>query len=305
MNILAIVLVVLLVLVAALASVTLLSLRSLSRRFDTAIHESVAAALAEDREREMAEARTFWAEQEARMAEDSVYGEPAYGDPLFDSDNLVLLPAPRGYVDDEGEIDPEFSDALRSVLEEMIADSGTAGGGSAGGGSAGGSGAGSGTDSAGPVVGSGTGTSTGSAPGLPAAVPTPTPAHPSVPGFVPQQTPTPEWTDLRLTELVAVGTVLRDVRSGPMGTLDVYVFEDETTLCIAPGDAEAGARLRKAMDEGSEVRLLGSSRLTGAHALTFALGGETDAAGAASGTDAEGAAVPAVYILADRVIASL
>jgi hypothetical protein len=72
-----------------------------------------------------------------------------------------------------------------------------------------------------------------------------------------------------------------------MGTLDVYVFEDETTLCIAPGDPETGARLRDAVNAGSEVRLLGSSRLPGGHALTFTLGEET------------------AYILADRVVASL
>jgi hypothetical protein len=74
-----------------------------------------------------------------------------------------------------------------------------------------------------------------------------------------------------------------------MGTLDVYVFEDETTLCIAPGDPAAGAKLREAVADGTEVRLLGSSRLSGAHALTFALG------------EAE----ETVYILADRVVASL
>jgi hypothetical protein len=72
-----------------------------------------------------------------------------------------------------------------------------------------------------------------------------------------------------------------------MGTLDVYVFEDETTLCIAPGDPETGARLRDAVNGGGEVRLLGSSRLPGGHALTFTLGEET------------------AYILADRVVASL
>jgi hypothetical protein len=226
------------VLAVATAAVvaTLLSVRGLSRRFDAAVHDAVTTALAEDREREMAEARAFWAEQEARAAEDSV----------------MVLPAPRGYVDDEGEMNPEFADALRSALEELISESN----GSAGH----------------PVT-------------LPPALPVP---HPSRPGFVPQPTPTPEWTDLRLDELVSVGIVLRDVRPGPMGTLDVYVFEDETTLCIAPGDPAAGARLREAVDGGAEVRLLGSSRLPGAHALTFTLGAEDT-----------------VYILADRVVASL
>ncbi|MFC1415127.1 hypothetical protein [Streptacidiphilus cavernicola] len=262
--------VVLLVLSAALlatagvAGATLLSLRALTRRFDAAVREAVTTALAEDREREMVEARAFWAEQEARASEDadldddSSYATGPFGnESVFDSENLVLLPAPRGYVDDEGEMDAEFADALRSVLEEMISE--------------------------------GNGAAGHPAPGAAApAAPAPA-AHPSHPGFIPQPTPTPEWTDLRLDELVAVGVALRDVRPGPMGTLDVYVFEDETTLCIAPGDPVAGARLREAIVSGTEVRLLGNSRLSGAHALTFALG------------EAE----ETVYILADRVVASL
>jgi hypothetical protein len=276
-NILAFVLTALLVFTAATATACLVALRRLARRFDSAVRESVAVALADDREREMAEARSFWAEQEARMAEDSL----GVGEPLFDSESVVLLPAPRGYVDDQGEMDPEFADALRSALEEMISE-----------------------------------TSSGSA-GHPAAPVAPAgdrpdrPAHPSMPGSlnkhtVPQPTPSPEWTDLRLDELVAVGITLRDVRPGPMGTLDVYIFEDETTLCIAPGDPVAGARLRAAVDAGAPVRLLGNSRLPGGHALTFALG----TAEAADGADTAGAIGDehdgeTVYILADRVVASL
>ncbi|MEY9963074.1 hypothetical protein ABIA33_001100 [Streptacidiphilus sp. MAP12-16] len=258
MNVLTLVLLAMLVFVAAVAVATFLALRTLTRRFDAAVRESVSTALAEDREREIAEARTFWAEQEARAAEDSVLaGESVFADGA--GDNLVLLPAPRGYVDDEGEMDPEFADALRSALEELISESNSSAGGH-------------------PVAHP-------APPGRPGH-----PAHPSVTGFIPQPTPTPEWTDLRLIELVEVGALLRDVRPGPMGTLDVYVFEDETTLCIAPGDRAAGARLIEAVSAGVEVRLLGSSRLPGAHALTFALGAESD---------------DTVYILADRVVASL
>jgi hypothetical protein len=255
-------LVVLALLVLVLAAATAVgsflavrALKALDRRFDASVRDAVTAALAEDREREMAEARTFWAEQEARAAEDELFGDGLGGGAGTDEafgDNLVLLPAPRGYVDDEGTMDPEFADALRTALENLISE----------------------TEAAPGRGGAGTGAGNGA-------------HHPSLPGFVPQPTPTPEWTDLRLGELVDVGILLRDVRPGPMGTLDVYVFEDETTLCIAPGDPETGARLRDAVNAGSEVRLLGSSRLPGGHALTFTLGEET------------------AYILADRVVASL
>lgn len=285
MTVIAVVLLVLLALVGSVAVASLLALRTFVARFDDSVRSAVTAALAEDREREMAEARSFWAEQEARAAEDAVlvgdypevlpggfpgvFHEDTAFDSVFDSENVVLLPTPRGYLDDEGTMDPEFADALRSALEDLISES---------------NGNGHPAPPAGP----------GAAPSAaPAGVGTPIAptGHPSRLGFVPQPTPTPEWTDLRLTELVEVGIVLRDVRPGPSGTLDVYVFEDETTLCIAPGDPAAAGRLRDALLADTEVRLLGSSRLPGAHALTFALGAEED--------------METVYILADRVVASL
>lgn len=267
------------VLAAAIAAgvlVAVRALRSLDRRFDASVREAVTAALAQDREREMEEARAFWAEQEARAAEDEVYGGTAGGQDggqdgggLFGDADVVLLPAPRGYVDDEGTMDPEFAEALRSALEDLISE----------------------TEAGRGAPGAGNAPSTAGAPGT-ASTASPSRTdhgthHPSMPGFVPQPTSTPEWTDLRLMELVDVGITLRDVRPGPMGTLDVYVFEDETTLCVAPGDPATGARIRGAIDRGAEVRLLGSSRLPGGHALTFTLGEET------------------AYIIADRVVASL
>ncbi|MBC3842770.1 hypothetical protein GXW82_29080 [Streptacidiphilus sp. 4-A2] len=259
------------VLTAAAATGVLIAvraLRSLDRRFDASVQRARRAALAQDREREMEEARTFWAEQEARAAEDDLYGDTAPGGGLFQDANLALLPAPRGYVDDEGTMDPEFAEALRNALEDLLSETEA-------GRRAGANG-----------VGTAQGPLGGSAPAAPGHAGQ-SAHHPSMPGFIPQPTSTPEWTDLRLMELVDVGIVLRDVRPGPMGTLDVYVFEDETTLCVAPGDPETGARIRAAVAEGAEVRLLGSSRLPGGHALTFTLGDET------------------AYILADRVVASL
>ncbi|QMU75085.1 hypothetical protein GXW83_04240 [Streptacidiphilus sp. PB12-B1b] len=287
MTVLLVVLASLLFVLAAATAIGALTavrmIRSLTRGFDASVRDAVATALAEDREREMAEARAFWAEQEARAAEDAVSPEDEAGlEGLLEGADLVLLPAPRGYVDDEGTMDPEFADALRSALEDLISETDPARGGH--GGTAGAGGGSTGGSSGSSTGGGSAPTATGST-----AIPRPSrPHHPSVPGFVPQPVATPEWTDLRLLELVDVGIVLRDVRPGPMGTLDVYVFEDETTLCIAPGDRAAGGRIIEAITEGAEVTLLGSSRLPGGHALTFGLGDDET-----------------VYILADRVVASL
>lgn len=81
---------ILLLILITVSTAVLLHLRGLSRRLDAqaaaqaapvpvdeaAIRQAVAEALAADREREITEARAFWAEQEARAAEDA---------PLFDS----------------------------------------------------------------------------------------------------------------------------------------------------------------------------------------------------------------------------
>lgn len=114
--------------------------------------------------------------------------------------------------------------------------------------------------------------------------------HPSHPDFVPVQTPVVadhESTVARLEELAEARTALADVRPGPLGTLDVYVFTDGTTLCMTPGHRETSERLAEALREGDTPVLLGGSGISGAYALTFSCGEES------------------VYILADRVIASL
>jgi hypothetical protein len=90
-----------------------------------------------------------------------------------------------------------------------------------------------------------------------------------------------------LEELAASRTELTDVRPGPLGTLDVYVFADGTTLCMTPGHRETAERLATALTAGETPYLLGGSGISGAYTLTFACGEES------------------VYILADRVIASL
>ncbi|WP_405802022.1 hypothetical protein [Streptomyces sp. NBC_01506] len=151
--------------------------------------------------------------------------------------------------------------------------------------------------------------------------------HPSHPDFVPVRTPVVtdhERTVARLEELADARTALADVRPGPLGTLDVYVFTDGTTLCMTPGHRETAERLAGALRAGGTPFLLGGSGISGAYALTFSCGANGVTAGADDETtgettgDAEnpagagnvsatgdGAADDHIYILADRVIASL
>lgn len=198
-------------------------------------------------------------------------------------------------------MDPEFGEALRSALEDLINDSGTLPAPSAGSHpSQGGSGAPA--EPAAPAEARARREADLLATGLDAGLLDPEPAaeaaveaapvadprrHPSHPDFVPSQTSSREWTDTKLTALAEEGIALTDVRPGPLGTLDVYAFADGTTLCVAPGDREAAYRLIDAVRAGEDVRLLGGSRFSGSYSLTFS-------------TDEE-----AVYVLADRVVASI
>ncbi|MGW1069102.1 hypothetical protein ACWD4F_31900 [Streptomyces aureus] len=205
------------------------------------IRTAVAEALAEERERELAEARAFWAAQEARDASDapSLLGLP---------DSELFLPRHSDFAGlDHLEPVAETSTDLEEFLQ--------------------------------------TGTA-GDSPELAAA----RRRHPSHPDFVPVQSPVVsdhERTVTRLEELAASGTELTDVRPGPLGTLDVYVFADGTTLCMTPGHRETAQRLAAALTAGQSPVLLGGSGVSGAYALTFSFGEEN------------------IYILADRVIASL
>ncbi|MEU6681317.1 hypothetical protein [Streptomyces sp. NPDC046853] len=209
------------------------------------IRTAVAEALAEERERELAEARAFWAAQEARDASDApslLSGLPGLSDM---ADELFL---PR-----QADLAGLEADSLEPVIEpyaepadEFASDS----------------------------------------PELAAA----RRRHPSHPDFVPVQSPVNgdhERTVACLEELAGARTALADVRPGPLGTLDVYVFTDGTTLCMTPGHRETAELLADALRDGHAPVLLGGSGVSGAYALTFECGTEN------------------VYILADRVIASV
>ncbi|MFE6285945.1 hypothetical protein [Streptomyces sp. NPDC057877] len=211
------------------------------------IRAAVAEALAEERERELAEARAFWAAQEARDASDA----PTLLGSLPDSE--LFLPRQADFAGLEPlepvtEPGPEPDDHSPKDYVQGGAPS--------------------------------------DSPELAAA----RRRHPSHPDFVPNPSPVVndhERTVATLEELAAAGTELTDVRPGPLGTLDVYVFADGTTLCMTPGHRETAERLAAALRTGETPVLLGGSGISGAYTLTFSCGEEK------------------VYILADRVIASL
>lgn len=242
------------------------------------IRAAVADALAEERERELAEARAFWAAQEARDAADapSLLGgltglgedgapdartelsERAEGDRL---DSLPFLPRQADLAGLEPLLGPEALDPMGTLepveaLEPLDAPEWEH-------------------------------TEETESAELAAA----RRRHPSHPDF----SPSPivgdrERTVERLEELAEGKVPLVDVRPGPLGTLDVYVFGDGTTLCLTPGHQETSERVAEALATGHTPVLVGGSGIAGAFALTFAWG--------------EGRQ-ESVYILADRVIASL
>ncbi|MFP8962471.1 hypothetical protein ACLIYP_18230 [Streptomyces nanhaiensis] len=287
------------------------------------IRSAVAAALAEERERELAEARAFWAAQEAR-----------------DNRAESLLPEGRGAEYEGAGLDPALLDAL---LERAL-DGGAHEGEAFVPRQTDREGAGSGANVRRPAAPGSEDAGESGDPGDPGDPGKPRPSghtaggkgagadsaelaaarrrHPSHPGYdlngdpvVPGPATGPddledsrrsdgtgesggatgtaadtadhESTRLRLAELAERRTPLADVRPGPLGTLDVYVFADGTTVCMTPGHRETAERLAAAVREGVEPVLLGGSGVSGSYALTFACGGES------------------VYVLADRVIASL
>lgn len=211
------------------------------------IRAAVADALADERERELAEARAFWAEQETREAagETGLYAEGRPGDGYDIPGGPSVLPflprqadfagleaAAEGAVEGVGGLEAEAAEATLPT---------------------------------------------------PGAIP-----HPSGPDFTPSPVvASRDQTADRLAELADARIPLSDVRPGPLGTLDVYVFADGTTLCMTPGHRETALRLSRALDRGEVPVLRGGSAIAGAYALTFAFGDES------------------VYVLADRVVTSL
>lgn len=222
------------------------------------IRAAVTEALAEERERELAEARAFWAAQESRDAADA----PSLltGFTTAEQDAFSYLgPEPADFFEgmDDGELQrmlraaqarADAEDAAEAAAEDFPEDS--------------------------------------------AELAAARRRHPSHPDFVPVRQPTviagdDESTLRRLEELAEARVVLSDIRPGPLGTLDMYVFTDGTTLGMTPGHRDTAELLGQALRDGNPPVLLGGSSLSGAYALTFSCGEEN------------------VYILADRVIASM
>ncbi|WP_370656792.1 hypothetical protein [Streptomyces sp. NBS 14/10] len=256
------------------------------------IRAAVADALAEERERELAEARAFWAAQEARDTASAADAHPLLGrlaglgeEPQTDLIPYVPRQAGPGGVEPLLDLDALGPDTLDPAGEpdrqpEAAAEIGTE-----------------------IEVDLDLDTERLDTERLDAERPAAEPAaeavesaelaaarrrHPSHPDFSPHPgIADHDRTVARLTALADAHIPLADVRPGPLGTLDVYVFADGTTVCMTPGHRETAERLADALLEGPTPVLLGSSGVLGAYALTFGCGDEQ------------------VYVLADRVIASL
>ncbi|MFS7874991.1 hypothetical protein ACEYXF_16920 [Streptomyces asiaticus] len=234
------------------------------------IRAAVADALAEERERELAEARAFWAAQEARDsagaadAHSLLSGPGGFEDASQDAQLFVPRQADLAGLEPLLGLDALGPDAMDSNGDQE------------------------------PEVESevelelGAGAEPAAEPRESAELAAARRRHPSHPDFTPSSPVADhDRTVTRLTELADARTPLSDVRPGPLGTLDVYVFADGTTICMTPGHRETAERLADALREGTAPVLLGGSGVSGAYALTFGCGEEN------------------VYVLADRVIASL
>ncbi|MCA1223973.1 hypothetical protein [Streptomyces sp. 8L] len=288
-----------------------------------AIRAAVADALADERERELAEARAFWAAQETRDAADtsSVLGglmgpgvDPSFEDVAFFMPRQADFSAFESFGHDlpgipdaagvhgapypaEGAsrdpYDPALYDQVADAFDDFAGLPSAAG-------HDGHEAQDAPADGAGDAAPAGPGDPAGEFPEDSPELAAARRRHPSHPDFTPNRTPIVtdhERTVARLEKLAGARTALSDVRPGPLGTLDVYMFTDGTTLCMTPGHRETAERLARSLREGGAPFLLGGSGVSGAYSLTFSCG--------ASSTDGQDTAEEHVYILADRVIASL
>ncbi|MEC4017326.1 hypothetical protein [Streptomyces sp. H27-D2] len=243
------------------------------------IRAAVADALAEERERELAEARAFWAAQEARDAADApslLGGYAGMGDDsLLDGapDGPAYVPRQAdfaglepllgtGQLDEYDEIVESF-ESVEALEPAEVAE----------------------TEESPERAAARRRHPSHPSKANPGGGPNPNAGHP---GGIPSPTVADhDRTIARLAELAEDRVPLADVRPGPLGTLDVYVFSDGTTICMTPGHRETAEQLAEALRTGPAPVLLGGSGIAGAYALTFGYGREN------------------VYVLADRVIASM
>ena len=249
------------------------------------IRSIVVEAIAEERERELAEARAMWAAQE-RGTDGTDVNDATLAGRGTEYEITPVLDVLRS-----GRVDDEVLESLRALRDRDMPEPGIfvprqlerdLG-----------------KDDLGPVepLEQQSAQDGQETPGVAAA----RRRHPSEPDFTlrgeparPAQAPlrarsaeSQERTVGRLAELADARTPLSDVRQGPLGTLDVYLFQDGTTVCLSPGHRETAEALCAALRAGDVPVLMGGSTVSGAYALTFAYG--------------EG---PTAYLLADRVIAS-
>ncbi|MDT0270441.1 hypothetical protein RM844_29630 [Streptomyces sp. DSM 44915] len=244
------------------------------------IRGAVVTALAEERERELAEARAYWAEQDARDEEGpgGLLAGRGLSYVVADDDEELLDALLERYLLSDSALPPGAREGTPFVPRQN--DEGFEG------------------PADGPV-----------APGSEeesAELAAARRRHPSHPGFTLSGEPVertepaeradaagrggqrdPWGTADRLSQLAESRVPLADVRSGPLGTLDVFLFADGTTLCLTPSHQEAAERLATALRAGDAPVLMGGSAVSGAYALTFSCGTEES-----------------VYLLADRVVAS-
>jgi hypothetical protein len=252
------------------------------------IRSIVMETLAEERERELAEARAFWAVQDTResgpdedaLADHGAEYEIAPFAPGVDAAPSDM-PGPGIFVPRqlERDIEPALDISAGTAPEEAVVDAAVAETADAESATA--------TTAEHPenAEHSANQNSGPESPEVAAA----RRRHPSDPDFTIGGEPVAghEGTVGRLARLADTRTPLADVRQGPLGRLDVYLFQDGTTVCLSPGHRETAEALCAALRAGEVPVLMGGSTVSGAFALTFAYGeGRT------------------AYLLADRVIAS-